>query len=70
MARKNRIRHGMSLEMLLLSASTSTRVFFLIGTLQVFSNYEEKGNLFIVVITPSGSGKTLVCHLGRIDLIM
>ena len=70
MARKSRIRHGMSLEMLLLSASTSTRVFFLIGTLQVFSNYEEKGNLFIVVITPSGSGKTLVCHLGRIDLIM
>ena len=42
----------------------------LIDTLQVFSNYEEKGNLFIVVITPSGSGKTLVCHLGRIDLIM
>ena len=70
MARKSRIRHGMSLEMLLLSASTSTRVFFLIGTLQVFSNYEEKGNLFIVVITPSGSGKTLACHLRCIDLIM
>ena len=40
------------------------------GTLQVFSNYEEKGNLFIVVITPSGSVKTLACHLGCIDLIM
>ena len=70
MARKSRIRHGMSLEMLLLSASTSTRVHCRVGTLQVFSNYEEKGNLFIVVITPSGSGKTLVCHLGCIDLIM
>ena len=69
MARKSRIRHGMSLEMLLLSASTSTSVF-LIGTLAVFSNYEEKGNLFMVVITPSGSGKTLACHLGRIGLIM
>ena len=32
--------------------------------------YEEKGNLFTVVIAPSGAGKTLSCHSGCIDPIM
>lgn len=40
------------------------------STLKVFSTYEEKGNLFTVVIAPSGAGKTPACHLGCIDPIM
>ena len=35
-----------------------------------FSTYEEKGNLFTVVIAPSGAGKTPACHLGCIDPIV
>lgn len=70
MARKSRIRHSNVSRDVAFKCINIYKSVFLIGTLQVFSNYEEKGNLFIVVITPSGSGKTLVCHLGRIDLIM
>ena len=62
--------HGTSREMLLLSALTSTSALIGKSTLQVFSTYGEKGNLFTVVITPSGSGKTPACHLGCIDPIV
>ena len=40
------------------------------STLQVFSTYGEKGNLFTVVIAPLGSGKTPTCHLICIDPIV
>ena len=56
--------HGTSREMFLLSALTSTSALIGKSTLQVFSTYGEKGNLFTVVIAPSGSGKTPACHLG------
>ena len=56
--------------MLLLSALTSPSTLIGKSTLQVFSTYGEKGNLFMVVIAPSGSGKTPACHLGCIDPIV
>ena len=62
--------HGTTQEMVLLSALTSTSVLIGKSTLQVFSTYEERGNLFVVVVSPSGSGKTPACHLGCIDPIM
>ena len=62
--------HGTSREMFLLSALTSTSALIGKSTLQVFSTYGEKGNLFTVVIAPSGSGKTPACHLGCIDPIV
>ena len=62
--------HGTSWEMLLLSALTLTSALIGKSTLQIFSTYGEKGNLFTVVIAPSGSGKTSVSHLECIDLIM
>lgn len=36
----------------------------------MFSTYQEKGNLFTVVIALSGAGKTPACHLGCIDPIV
>ena len=62
--------HGTSREMLLLSALTSTSALIGKSSLKVFSTYEEKGNLFTVVIAPSGAGKTPACHLGCIDPIV
>ena len=61
--------HGTSREMLSLSALTSTSALIRKSLLRVFSTYEEKGNLFTVVIAPSGAGKTPACHLGCIDPI-
>ena len=55
--------HGTSREMLLLSAITSTSALIGKSLLKVFSTYEEKGNLFTVVMSPSGAGKTPACHL-------
>ena len=48
------------------------RIRALIGksTLQVFSTYGEKGNLFTVIIASSGSDKTTACHFGCIDPIV
>ena len=48
------------------------RIRALIGksTLQVFSTYGEKGNLFTVIIASSGSDKTPACHFGCIDPIV
>ena len=62
--------HGSTREMVLLSALTSTSALIGKSTLQVFSTYEERGNLFVVVVSPSGSGKTPACHLGYIDPIV
>ena len=58
--------HGTTREMVLLSALTSTSALIGKSTLQVFSTYEERGNLFVVVVSPSGSA----CHLGCIDPIV
>ena len=62
--------HGTTREMVLVSALTSTSALIGKSTLQVFSTYEERGNLFVVVVSPSGSGKTPACHLGCIDPIV
>ena len=62
--------HGTTREMLLLSALTSTSALIGKSSVQVFSTYEEAGNLFVVVVFPSGSGKTPACQLGCIDPIV
>ena len=62
--------HGTTREMVLLSVLTSTSALIGKSSLQVFSTYEEVGNLFVVVVSPSGSGKTPACHLGCIDPIV
>ena len=62
--------HGTTREMLLLSALTSTSALIGKSSLEVFSTYEERGNLFVAVVSPSGSGKTPACHLGCIDPIV
>lgn len=58
--------HGTSREMLLWSALTWASALIGKSLLEMFSTYEEKGNLFTVVIAPSGGGKTPACHLGCI----
>lgn len=62
--------HGTTREMLLLSALTSTSALIGQSSLEVFSTYEERGNLFVAVVSPSGSGKTPACNLGCIDPIV
>ena len=62
--------HGTTREMVLLSVLTSTSALIGKSSLQVFSTYEEVGNLFVVVVSPSGSGKTPACHLECIDPIV
>ena len=62
--------HGTTRETVLLSALTSTSALIGKSSVQVFSTYEEGGNLFVVVVSPSGSGKTPACHLGCIDPIV
>ena len=62
--------HGTTREMVLLSVLTSTSALIGKSSLQVFSTHEEVGNLFVVVVSPSGSGKTPACHLGCIDPIV
>ena len=62
--------HGTTPELLLLSALTSTSALVGKTSIEVFSTYEERGNLFLVAISPSGSGKTPACHLGCINPII
>jgi len=62
--------HGTTRELLLLSALTSTSALIGKTTLKVFSTYEERGNLFIIAVAPSGSGKSPACHLGCINPIV
>ena len=62
--------HGTTREVVLLSVLTSTSALIGKSSLQVFSTYKEGGNLFVVVVSPSGSGKTPACYLGCIDPIM
>ena len=62
--------HDTTQELLLLSMLTSTSALVGKSTLEVFSTYEERGNLFLIAISPSGSGKTPACHLGCIDPII
>ena len=56
--------------MVLFSVLTSTSALIADSSLQVFSMYEEGGNLFVVVVSPSGSRKTPACHFGCIDPIV
>ena len=62
--------HGTTREVVLLSVLTSTSALIGKSSPQVFSTYKEGGNLFVVVVSPSGSGKTPACHLGCIDPIV
>ena len=62
--------HGTTQELFLISALTSTSGLIGKTTIEVFSSYEEKGNLFFVAVAPSGAGKSPACHHGRIDPIV
>ena len=62
--------HGTTRELLLISALTSTSALIGKTTVKVFSTYEESGNLFMIAVAPSGSGKSPGCHLGCIDPIV
>ncbi|XP_068739586.1 uncharacterized protein [Montipora capricornis] len=55
---------GRAQELLLISALTSTSALIGKTTVKVFGTYEEPGNLFMIAVAPSGSGKTPACHLG------
>ena len=46
--------HGKTREMVLLSALTSTNALIVKSSVQVFSTYEEGGNLFVVAVSLSG----------------
>lgn len=61
---------GSTRELLLVSVLASTSVLIGKTTVKVFGTYEEPGNLFMIVVAPSGSGKTPACHLGCIDPIV
>ena len=56
--------------MLLISALTTTSALIGKTSVEVFSTYQENGNLFVVAVTPSGAGKTPACHLGCIDTVI
>ena len=62
--------HGTTQELFLISALTSTSGLIGKTTIEVFSSYEEKGNLFFVAVAPSGAGKSPACHHGCIDPIV
>ena len=64
--------HGTTREVVLFSVLTSTSALIGKSSLQVSSTYKEGGggNLFVVVVSRSGSGKTPACHLGCIDPIV
>ena len=62
--------HGTTRELFLLTALTSTSALIGKTTIEVFSSYEEKGNLFLIAVAPSGAGKSPACHHGCIDPIV
>lgn len=62
--------HGTTRELLLLSVLTSTNALVGKTVVEVFSTYEERANLFLIAIAPSGSGKTPACHLGCTDPVV
>ena len=64
--------HGTTREVVLFSVLTSASALIGKSSLQVSSTYKEGGggNHFVVVVSPSGSGKTPACHLGCIDPIV
>ena len=55
---------GRTQELLLISALTSTSALIGKTTVKVFGTYEEPGNLLMIAVAPSGSGKTPACQLG------
>ena len=59
--------HGTTRELLLVSSLASTTALIGKTTLEVFPSYEEKGNLFFIVVAQLGSGKSPACHHGCID---
>ena len=61
---------GTTRELFLLTALTSTSALIGKTTMEVFHSYEEKGNLFLVAVAPSGAGKSPACHHGCIDPIV
>ena len=62
--------HGTTRELLLLSSLTSTSALIGNTSLEVFPSYEEKGNLFIVAVAPSGAGKSPASYYGCIGPIV
>ena len=62
--------YGTASEMLLCSAQASTSVLIGPPTARIFGSNEERGNLFMVVVPPPGTGKTPACQKGCIELIL
>ena len=60
----------MTREMLLCSAQASTSALIGLTAVRLLGLYEEKGNLFMVVVAPPGTGKTPACQKGCIELIV
>lgn len=52
------------------SALASTSALIGPTTVRLFGSYEEKGNLFVVVVAPPGTGKTPACQKGCIEPIV
>ncbi|KAJ7373275.1 retinoic acid binding [Desmophyllum pertusum] len=62
--------NGTTSKMLLFSALASTSALIGPTTVKLFGSYEEKGNLYIVVVAPPGTGKTPACQKGCIEPIV
>ncbi|KXJ06929.1 hypothetical protein AC249_AIPGENE19764 [Exaiptasia diaphana] len=62
--------HGTTEEMLLMSSLACTSSLLGKTTVEVFNTFSEIGNLYLLVVAPSGSGKSPACHLGCIDPIV
>ena len=61
--------NGTTSEMLLCSALASTSALIGATTIKLFRSYQERGNLFIAVVAPPGTGKTPACQKGSIEPI-
>ena len=62
--------NGTTSEMVLCAALVSTSALIGHSTVRVFGTYEEKGNLYVIVTAPSGTGKTPACQKGCIEPIV
>ena len=62
--------NGTTSEMLLCSALASTCALIGPTTIKLFGSFEERGNLFIAVVAPPGTGKTPAYQKGCIEPIV
>lgn len=62
--------NGTTKEMLLCTALTTTSALIGSSVLHMFGTYEERGNLFLIITAPSGTGKTPACQKGVVEPIV